>query len=55
MKIRALRSDQIYRKVVQAPQEQKTELFRHEMLAPFMKKWEIQQIPFQAAEPGDLM
>ncbi|MFD0960028.1 DUF2268 domain-containing protein [Paenibacillus chungangensis] len=51
MNIRTLRSDHIYRKVAQAPHEEKVELFRQEMLAPFMKKWEIQQIPFKAEEP----
>ncbi|AIQ21299.1 Zn-dependent protease [Paenibacillus sp. FSL H7-0357] len=50
MNIKSLRSDIIYRKVAQAPQEEKVELFRQEMLAPFMKKWEIQHIPFKAEE-----
>ena len=51
MNIQSLRSDQIYRKVAQASPEEKTELFRNEMLAPFMKKWQIQQIPFKADTP----
>lgn len=51
MNITSLRSDRIYRKVAQAQPAEKTELFRNEMLAPFMKKWEIQQIPFKAVEP----
>ncbi|RXZ81001.1 Zn-dependent protease [Paenibacillaceae bacterium] len=52
MNIKSLRSDKIYRRVAQAPQEEKVELFRQEMLAPFMKKWEIQHIPFKAEEPN---
>lgn len=52
MNIQTLRSDNIYRKVMQAPQEEKLELFRQEMMAPFMKKWEIQHIPFKAEQPG---
>lgn len=52
MNIKSLRSDKVYRKVLQAPQEEKVELFRQEMLAPFMKKWEIQHIPFKAEEPN---
>ncbi|MFS0838761.1 DUF2268 domain-containing protein [Paenibacillus sp. 1P03SA] len=52
MNIKSLRSDQVYRKVLQAPPQEKVELFRQEMMAPFMKKWEIQQIPFKAEEPG---
>jgi len=52
MKIKALRSDKVYRRVIQAPQEEKIELFRQEMLAPFMKKWEIHHIPFKTEEPN---
>lgn len=50
MYIKTLRSDQIYQKVAQALPEEKTELFRNEMMAPFMKQWQIQQIPFRAEE-----
>lgn len=50
MNIRTLRSDHIYQKVAQASPEEKLELFRNEMLAPFMKQWQIQQIPFRAEE-----
>lgn len=50
MKIKTLRSDAIYRKVAEASPEDKLELFRNEMMAPFMKQWQIQQIPFRAEE-----
>lgn len=50
MNIKSLRSDHIYQKVAQASPEEKLELFRNEMMAPFMKQWEIQQIPFRAEE-----
>ena len=50
MNITALRSDYIYQKVIEAPPEGKRELFRNKMLAPFMKQWQIQQIPFRAEE-----
>jgi len=50
MNIRTLRSDHIYQKVAQASPEEKLELFRNEMMAPFMKQWHIQQIPFRAEE-----
>ncbi|TYA10087.1 Zn-dependent protease [Paenibacillus faecis] len=50
MNIKALRSDQIYKKIAQASPEEKLELFRNEMMAPFMKQWQIQQIPFRAEE-----
>lgn len=51
MNIKTLRSDRIYQKVAQASPEEKLELFRNEMMAPFMKQWQIQQIPFKAEEP----
>jgi len=50
MNIKTLRSDQIYQKVAQASPEEKLELFRNEMMAPFMKQWQIQKIPFRAEE-----
>ncbi|MBO0995610.1 DUF2268 domain-containing protein [Bacillus sp. SD088] len=50
MNINLLRSDKIYKKVIACPQEEKKELYRQEMLAPYMRKWEIQQIPFRAKE-----
>lgn len=47
MNIKTLRSDHIYQKVAQASPEEKLELFRNEMMAPFMKQWQIQQIPLE--------
>lgn len=52
MKVNVLRSDRIYHKIAQAPHEEKVELFRQEMMAPFMEKWNIQHIPFKAADPN---
>lgn len=50
MNIQTLRSDRNYQKVALAPPEAKLELFRNEMMAPFMKQWQIQQILFRAEE-----
>lgn len=50
MNINVLRSDKIYKKVIASPQDEKKELYRQEMLGPYMRKWEIQQIPFRAVE-----
>ncbi|MDO3410782.1 DUF2268 domain-containing putative Zn-dependent protease [Saccharibacillus sp. CPCC 101409] len=52
MNITALRSDDIYRRIIQLPQAEKREAYRELMLAPFKKKWEIQQIPFRSEPPG---
>ncbi|MCL2279815.1 MAG: Zn-dependent protease, partial [Oscillospiraceae bacterium] len=40
MKINALRSDDIYRKIMSAPLEKKNDIFRYEMMKPFEKKWD---------------
>ncbi|MCM3337467.1 DUF2268 domain-containing protein [Paenibacillus sp. MER TA 81-3] len=52
MKITALRSDKIYGKIIKATPDEKLELYRQEMMRPFMEKWEIQQIPFKSSEPN---
>lgn len=52
MKITTLRSDKVYRQIMQLPQEEKREAYREQMLAPFKRKWEIQQIPFRSDSPG---
>lgn len=50
MNINILRSDKIYQMIIASPQDEKRELYRQEILGPYMKKWEIQQIPFRAKE-----
>ncbi|MGR6542110.1 DUF2268 domain-containing protein [Paenibacillus tundrae] len=50
MQITALRSDQIYKTIMEAAPEEKLELYRQLMMEPFMNKWNIQQIPFRASE-----
>jgi uncharacterized protein YjaZ len=37
---------------MQAAPAEKIELYRQEMLSPFMAKWNIQHIPFRSQEPG---
>lgn len=52
MNISTLRSDVIYRRIMQLPQQEKREAYREGMLAPFKGKWEVQQIPFRSDPPG---
>ncbi|MCQ4087107.1 DUF2268 domain-containing protein [Saccharibacillus sp. JS10] len=52
MNITMLRSDTIYRQIIELKPEEKREAYREQMLAPFKKKWEIQQIPFRSERPG---
>jgi len=48
MKINALRSDEIYRKIMSAPLEKKNDIFRYEMMKPFEKKWDCYNIPIKS-------
>lgn len=48
MNIKALRSDRIYQSIIDTSSEQKVEQYRTQMLLPFIKKWDIQQIPYKA-------
>src|SRR5690625_450007 len=50
MNVNVLRSDKIYKQVIACSPEGKKELYRQEMLGPYMRKWEIQQVPFRAKE-----
>ncbi len=50
MNINMLRSDKIYKQIIACSPDEKKELYRQEMLRPYMGKWEKQQIPFQAKE-----
>lgn len=47
MNIEALRSDRIYQAIINTSSEQKVEQYRTQMLLPFIKKWDIQQIPYR--------
>lgn len=52
MKIKILRSDQIYQNVIHAAPEHRVEQYRQQMLLPFMNKWNTQQIPYKANDSG---
>ena len=48
MKIEALRSDAVYRKMADAPAEKREDIYRYEMMKPFEKKWACYHIPLKA-------
>lgn len=52
MKVTVIRSDKIYKKIMEAPPEKKEDLYRYELMLPFQKKWDCYGIPMKAASPG---
>ena len=52
MKITAIRSDRIYRRMMSAPAAEKEELYRNELMAPFAFKWACVGIPLRAEAGG---
>lgn len=52
MTVNLIRSDRVYAKMMAAPPEEKNELYRRELMAPFAKKWAAIHIPLYPASPG---
>ena len=48
MKVTAIRSDAIYRKMIDASQIEKENLYRNELIKPFEFKWMCVGIPLKA-------
>lgn len=51
IKVEALRSDGIYKKIMEAPLEKKNDIYRYELMKPFEKKWDCYNVPIKAAKP----
>lgn len=52
MNIKAIRSDEIYRKMMTATNEVKENIYRYELMKPFELKWQCIGIPLKAEEVG---
>lgn len=52
VKVEAVRSDVVYRRILAAPDEKKNDLYRYELMGPFKKKWDCYSVPMKAATPG---
>lgn len=52
MNIKAIRSDEIYRKMVTATNEEKEDIYRYELMKPFEYKWKCIGIPLKADTIG---
>ncbi|MDS0525160.1 DUF2268 domain-containing protein [Clostridium sp. SHJSY1] len=52
MKITAIRSDKIYRKMVLAKINERDDIYRYELMKPFEFKWSCTQTPLKAKDEG---
>jgi len=52
MKITLIRSDEIYKKMMHAPEEKRDDIYRYEMMKPFEFKWKCIHVPIKAAQEG---
>lgn len=52
IKIKSVRSDAIYKKIMNAPKQKKNDIYRYEMMKPFEKKWACYNIPMKATQPN---
>lgn len=50
--VKAVRSDDIYRKILNAPMDKKDDIYRYEFMQKFEKKWEMYHCPLKAKQPG---
>jgi uncharacterized protein YjaZ len=52
MKIKAIRSDDIYNKMISAKFDERDDIYRYELMKPFEFKWSCIGIPIKADQPG---
>lgn len=49
MDIKTIRSDGIYKKIMEALDEKKNDIYWYELMMPFQQKWDYCHIPLKAA------
>lgn len=52
LKITAIRSDEIYKKMMFSPKEKRNDIYRYELMKPFEFKWSCINVPIKAAKEG---
>ena len=52
MNVKVIRSDGVYKKIMNAPFEKKNDIYRYEMMMPFEKKWACYDVPMKASTPN---
>lgn len=52
MNVTAIRSDSVYKKIMEAPMGKKNDIYRYELMMPFEKKWACYSVPMKAKTPN---
>lgn len=52
MNIKIMRSDNIYRKMMNSPKEKRDDIYRYEMMKPFEFKWSCINVPMKSSQRG---
>ena len=52
MNVTAIRSDSVYKKIMEAPMDKKNDIYRDELMMPFEKKWACYSVPMKAKTPN---
>lgn len=52
MEIKAIRSDKVYEKIMNAPKEKRDDIYRYELMKEFSHKWECYNVPLKAKQEG---
>nr|WP_245537475.1 hypothetical protein [Streptococcus didelphis] len=55
MKLHLIKSDNIYKEILETPLEKRDEVFKQNLLVPFNKKFEKQNISFDENKPFNVM
>lgn len=50
--VKAVRSDFIYKKIMEAPANKKDDIYRYDLMQPFEKKWATYHCPLKAKQPN---
>lgn len=50
MNVKAIRSDAVYQKIMNAPSEKRNDIYRYELMQPFEKKWDCYHVPLKAPQ-----
>lgn len=52
MIVKSVYSPDVYRKIMNADQDKKDDIYRYELMLPFKGKWDCYHIPTKAAKEG---
>lgn len=50
--VKSVRSDEVYKKIMEAPIEKKDDIYRYELMKPFEGKWNVYNCPLKAKQPN---